>query len=530
MFLHSRDSSVGPATRPGLANAAAEVAVDAPTYSQILKSSALMGGSAAINIAIGIVRTKAMAVLLGPTGLGLMGFYTLILETAMAIAAMGLRNSGVRQIADAASSGDNARVVRTIVVLRRVSLGLGIIGALTVAILATPLSILTFRNAEHSFDIALLSLAVLFGVIASGQGALIQGMRRIHVLAKMSVLGALFGTLISVPTVYVLGMAGVAPALVAIAAVSIATAWWYSRELQVPRIKVGFGECRHEVALLLRLGFAFMASAFLMSGASYAVRVIVARQLGLDAAGLYQAAWALGGIYVGFILQAMSSDFYPRLVGVSSDNARCNKLVNEQAQVGLLLVGPGILGTLVLAPTVLYFLYSREFIAATDLLRWLCLGMTLRVITWPMGFIIVAKDRKALFLGVELVWAIANVALTWVCVTQMGLEGAGAAFFGSYVIHGLTVYLVVRRISGFRWSLANWKAAGLLALSISLVFVCFATLPSLQATAIGGSIWVVSTYFSIRALCVLVCQDNLPRPLRRLLSALRLAPAEVKSG
>ncbi len=35
------------------------------TYGQILKSSALIGGSSVVNIAIGIVRTKAMAVLLG---------------------------------------------------------------------------------------------------------------------------------------------------------------------------------------------------------------------------------------------------------------------------------------------------------------------------------------------------------------------------------------------------------------------------------------------------------------------------------
>ena len=75
------------------------------TYGQILKSSALIGGSSVLNIGIGIVRTKAMAVLLGPAGFGLMGLYGSIADLAVSIAGMGVNSSGVRQIAEAAGFG-----------------------------------------------------------------------------------------------------------------------------------------------------------------------------------------------------------------------------------------------------------------------------------------------------------------------------------------------------------------------------------------------------------------------------------------
>ncbi|HEV2435673.1 MAG TPA: hypothetical protein VG077_06710, partial [Verrucomicrobiae bacterium] len=45
------------------------------SYGQIVKSSVLIGGSSVLNIAFGIVRTKVMAVLLGPSGYGLLGIY-----------------------------------------------------------------------------------------------------------------------------------------------------------------------------------------------------------------------------------------------------------------------------------------------------------------------------------------------------------------------------------------------------------------------------------------------------------------------
>ena len=121
-----------------------------------------------------------------------------------------------------------------------------------------------------------------------------------------------------------------------------------------------------EASSLLRLGLAFMASGFLMMGAAYAVRTMILRMGGLEAAGLYQAAWTLGGLYVGIILQAMGADFYPRLTAVATDDRECNRLVNEQAHVSLLLAGPGVIATIIFAPLVISLFYSSKFDEAVE--------------------------------------------------------------------------------------------------------------------------------------------------------------------
>src|SRR6185295_2931457 len=158
------------------------------------------------------------------------------------------------------------------------------------------------------------------------------------------------------------------------------------------------------------------------------------------AAGYYHAAWTLGGLYVGFILQAMGADFYPRLTGVARDNVECNRLVNEQAQISLLLAGPGVIATLTFASMVITVFYSAEFSSAVEVLRWICLGTALQVITWPMGFIIVAKGAQKVFFLAELAWTVINVGFSWICVSSFGLIGAGIAFFASYVFHWLLIY------------------------------------------------------------------------------------------
>src|ERR1700674_3077933 len=83
------------------------------SYGQILKSSALVGGSSVLNIGIGIVRTKAMAMLLGPGGFGLFGLYGSIANLTQTVAGMGINSSGVRQIAAAVGSGEKTRIAHT---------------------------------------------------------------------------------------------------------------------------------------------------------------------------------------------------------------------------------------------------------------------------------------------------------------------------------------------------------------------------------------------------------------------------------
>ena len=499
--------------------------VEKGSHVQILKSTALVGGSSVVNIVMGIVRTKAMAMLLGPAGFGLAGLYMSVASLAQSVAGMGINSSGVRQIAEANGSEDLDRVARTAIVLRRISIVLGLAGAVLVVAFARQISALTFGNANHSGAVSLLSIAVFLNLVSAGQGALIQGMRRIADLARMSVLGALFGTLITIPVVYFLGEGGVVPSLIGVAMMTLLTSWWYSRRVLIKATSMTAVHVREESTALLKLGFAFMASGLMTMGSAYVVRILVVHKLGLAATGLYQAAWTLGGLYVGLILQSMGADFYPRLTACAHDNARCNRIVNEQAYVSLLLAGPGMLATLTFAPLVIALFYAAKFAPAVGILRWVCLGITLRVISWPMGFIIIAKGVQSLYFWSEFAWTVVHLGLAWLFLGWFGLNGTGMAFFGSYVFHVGLIYTIVRRLSRFRWSAENKKTVSTYLVLIAAVFCASYLLPMVWATCFGAVIAFLSCINSMSVLLTLVSEERIPAPLRRLvgmLNSLRL--------
>ena len=66
----------------------------------------VIGSAQAVNILISIVRMKVLAVLLGPSGVGLLSIYNSLLEMVKQTAGLGMGSSGVREIAS--SRGDEA--------------------------------------------------------------------------------------------------------------------------------------------------------------------------------------------------------------------------------------------------------------------------------------------------------------------------------------------------------------------------------------------------------------------------------------
>lgn len=425
------------------------------TYGQILKSTTLVGGSQLVNILFSIVRTKFLAVLLGPSGFGLMGMYSAILGTVGTFAGMGIGSSGVRQIAEAAGAGDEQKIARTIITLRRTVIFTGLLGMLLTIIFCVPLSKLTFGSDQYAIPIAILSVTLLMGSISSGQTALIQGLRRIADIARLSVWSAFGGTVMSIPMIYLWGREGIVPFLVTVSATTILTSWWYARKIPVANISLGFRETFKEAKGLLSLGLVFMATGLMSAAVMYLIRILIIRKLGMDSVGLYQSAATLSTLYIGVILGAMDMDFYPRLTAVAKDENACNRMVNEQIKVGLLVAMPGILATLTFASLVIHIFYAKSFIPAYDILRWQILGVFLRVISWPMGFVLVAQGKGSAFFWTELSGNAVHLLLVFAGITYWGLTGTGIAFFGLYIFYAFMMFVVVNHLTGFRWSSFN---------------------------------------------------------------------------
>jgi len=478
------------------------------SYNQILKSSAIVGGAQAIDILIRMIRIKLLAVLLGPSGVGLIGLYQSILEWLGKFSGLGIRSSAVRRVAEAHGKGDPEQFGRTIGALRRTCWITGLGGWLLTIAFARPICMWTFGSSERAWAVSLLGVYLLIEDVSGGQSALLQGVRHIGYLARAMVFSSIGGTLTSVLLYYWLGEKGIVPALIASIVITLFFSWWFSRLVVAPKVIITWNETAREAAPLISLGLAFMWAGVLGAGVAFATRGLIIRKYGIDAGGIYQAAWGISGMFAGFILGAMGQDFYPRLTAVAGSNQDVNRLVNEQTEIGTLLALPGLLATLAFSSWVIQIFYTAKFAIAAQMLPWFVIGIFLRVISWPLGFIQLAKGAGKIFAVSETIFSIFNLLFVWFGLKYLGLIGVAGAFAAAYSLYIIVVLYFARQLSAFRWSKSVVKLFGISSLFLAAEFVLKKTLSG--PFAIGASLALVTIcgMFCLRQLIVRIGPEH----------------------
>ena len=416
----------------------------------LVKSMLMIGSAQAVSVVISVLRVKVLALLVGPAGIGLLGIYQNLRETGALGAGLGLQNSGVREIASARGEAETLARVRR--VLAGALLVQGAVAMALIWLLRERLAVWLAGDASHAAGVGLVGAAVFLTLASGSQLAILQGMRRIGDLARVTIHGALAGTAAGLAAVWFMGMDGLIWFILAQPLAAILVAALYMRRLPpAGGARPGPGEFVKTWWPMVTLGSVFMAGGLVGAATLLLVRGLISRDLGLAATGQFAAAWSMSAVYLGFLLKAMSADYFPRLTEIVHDREAAVALMNDQMQLALALGGPVLLLLIGCAPWIVELLYSAQFADAVTLLQWQTLGNVFKIAAWPLGFAFVAAARSGVFLFNQILWNALFLALGWLGLPHWGIDAFGVSFLVAFGI-GLAVNAVlVRRYFGFRW-------------------------------------------------------------------------------
>jgi O-antigen/teichoic acid export membrane protein len=462
----------------------------------LIKSMLVIGSAQVVKILISIFRMKVLAVLLGPGGVGLLSIYNSLLDMVQQTAGLGMGNSGVREIAS--SRGDEATLSRVRRVLFAAHLIQGTLAMIAVWLLRERITIWFFGDALRATEVGLIGVAILFSLLASAQTALLQGLRKISDLGRVTVISAFIGTLVGIAAVWLQGGRGLIWFILAQPLAVVLIALHYTRRLPKPMAtRLSLIETWEVWKPMAKLGAAFMLGGLATTATLLVVRGRISQELGLDAAGYFAAAWGITMTYVGFLLGAMGADYYPRLTEVIHDKVAAVLLMNDQAQLGLAIGGPVLLLLIGLAPWVITLLYSSAFEPAVMLIQWQMVGNVFKLASWAMSFSIVAAARGKTFFLMELSFNIVFLGMVLIFLPYVGLEVTAYAFVLGYLIYLTIVYVLARNIHGFRWQALS---LGLLVLhtSLSVALMVLALMAPLAAAIASPLLAAATGIFGLR--------------------------------
>ncbi|MEM8976750.1 MAG: O-antigen translocase [Pseudomonadota bacterium] len=432
------------------------IAVSETSYRTILRSSSIIGAAQIVNILSRLVKMKIVAVLLGPTGVGFVGLFVSLIETAAAVAALGWGNAAIRQVSAAHAEGDEQSLARTRRALFLGSIGLAALGALLFWLLSDWITAVIVGEQSTRSEVAWLSLGIGFTVFGSIQIAVLSGLRRIGQIAKVNAAAGVISALLGGLAVWHWGREGLIALVLLAPASTFLLSILYVARLPSPAVMppLRLKEIPSEWRSVTAIGFAFMFSTLITAGSHLTARSLIQNELGTASLGHFQAAWAIGVTYLGFVLTAMGTDYFARLSGVVKNHDASKKLVNEQTEVALLLCCPALVALIGVAPWFVTLLYSSEFGPAAQILQWQILGDILKLLCWPLGIYLAAAGAGRAFVFSQIMGLGTFLLGIVIGLPVLGVIAAGIAYIGIYAVILPINFFQVRRRFQFGWSKA----------------------------------------------------------------------------
>ncbi len=412
------------------------------SYRQIMKATSIFGGVQVFNILISIIRSKFVAVWLGPGGMGILGLLTSTIGIIGSLTNFGLGTSAVKDVAAAHGTEDQTRIATVVIVFRRLVWITGLLGTILAIILSPWLSQLTFGNKDYTLAFIWISVTLLFQQLSSGQLVILQGMRQLKQLAKANLAGSVLGLLVTLPLYYFYRIDGIVPGLIGTGLITLLFSWLYSRNIKINAISITRKQILVEGKSMLRMGFLISLSGLLSVGASYLIRIFISHKGGVEQVGLYTAGFAIINTYVGLIFNAMGTDYYPRLSAVAHDNKLCKQTINQQAEIALLILAPILIIFLVFINWVVVLLYSKQFIAVNDMIYWAALGMFFKAASWSIAFVFLAKGSSKLFFWNEFAANMYVLIFNIMGYYILGLTGLGISFAIAYLLYLIQAFII----------------------------------------------------------------------------------------
>lgn len=412
---------------------------------KVLKALGVFGSVQSVGIVCSIVRAKLIAIAIGSVGVGLFGIFNAVIELMATATQLNMRQSAVRDIADACEAG-RRRMAGSVRWWARV---LGVFGAVVIIALSPVLSIISFDSLDWWWAFASLSVVLFCSSITGGEQTILQGTGQLKRLAHAVMWGSVVGTALSAPMYFWLGEGSIIPSLIVFGLSSMVASIISCRYAGAP---IPWRQKMSEGKGFLRFGAYFTVSSLVALGASYIFKSYLTLRDGLDATGLYQAGYTLMVSYVGIVFTAIGMEFYPRLSTVAMRVRMASRVVSHEVSLLMCVLAPLVVFFTMADELMVRILYRTDFLPIVPMILFGIGGAVFRAIAYCHSFVIVARADGKCFVVVEVASATIGLALNIIFYNLWELPGLGLSYALWYAIYAAAVVAVCHWRYGLRIS------------------------------------------------------------------------------
>lgn len=467
---------------------------DRDRYRNSFAATILFSGVQIYQIIIRIIKSKFVALFIGPTGMGIQSLLHSTTDTISAATNFGLSTSSVKTIASANRDGNKEIIAKNVYALRRLIWMTGCLGLVICAAFSPIWSRTSFGDGSYVWSFIAVSAIILLDQLNKGELALLQGMQQKKQLARANIIGQTLNAILTIPLYYFFGIKAIVAALILGSLISFVISRTFSRKVEVTKVKMTWKETFCFGREMIKLGF-FLSLQYLMSTLSlWIVRNYVSLHGGVDEVGLYSAGTAIVTTYIGLVFAAIATDYFPRLAA-TKNNEEMNVAVSTQAELTIVMLTPLIVAFIVFCKPAIILLYSNKFLPVEYMMYWSIGAVLLKAMGWALSYTLLAKAKPLYFFLNELFSIIWGLPIKLLCYKYWGLTGFGMATMICYLLYFIQVLVVTNKLFGLSFKWPIWRLFFLLNIPVVLSVSIKLYLTEINGYLFGGLLFIIITVF-----------------------------------
>ncbi len=388
-----------------------------------------------------LLLNKILAIYVGPSGYAIIGQFQNLVSMIVTFAT-GATNTGVVKYTAEYFDDEEAqhRLWRTAGTITAIA-------SITSAVVIVFARGLLARQLLHDPDLSSIFLWLAAGLVFISLNALLlallNGKKEIKRYVVSNIAGSLIGLAVTGALAYHYGLYGTLVALsINQALVFFVTFQQVSRTAWF-RLRYLFGEIdrRHLKALG---GYVAMAAATAIATplSQVAVRNDLAVQFGWSYAGYWDAMWRISSIYLTFVTVTLSLYYLPRLSEIRNPVELRREIIGTY-RIVVPAVAVVSLALYLLRSIVIALLFTRDFAPMEVLFAWQMAGDVVKISSWVLSFVMLARGMTRLFIVTELLFALSFWVSAALFTRAFGFQGVAMAHLFNYALYMAAMWYLI---------------------------------------------------------------------------------------
>lgn len=410
----------------------------------IIKVFSLNAVATLVRMLSGMVSVKVIAVIIGPSGIALLGQLSNFSTILLALANGGISNGITKYVAEYKDRED--KIKSFISNAFRITLLCTLIVSVFLIVGCIPLSRLVLMSDDYYYVFIVFGLTILLYALNILFLSVLNGYKQFRKYVIINICGTIINLIYTIVLVYFFGLSGALINAVTFQSIVFFVTLWMCRKASWMRIAY-FLEPFHYPIVKKYLGFSLMSltTMILAPMSQMILRGYVISGISATDAGIWEGMNRISAMYLSVITTAFSIYYLPRLSEISDPRElhleifRCYKAILPILLVISVIVYFG-------RHFVLWMLFTPEFYPMEELFGWQLIGDFFKISGWLLAYIMVAKAKTVLFISTELLFTFMYVLFALLFVNVNGIVGLVQGYLCNYIIYLLMMAIIFRNI------------------------------------------------------------------------------------